>query len=119
MKGLIQFQYFDVNSFFKDKEFTLTGTREWSDYNTGEHQGTKLDVVITRDGTKYRKDKNGADITNLYEKMTIKVPKDISLPIGVKIVPHNAEAKIYGKYHNQLSVTADSVTVAGKEKPNA
>jgi hypothetical protein len=120
MKNLNQFQNFDAEAFFAKKELTLTGVRDWKDYQSGEHRGKKLDAVITRDDTHYRKSKNGEDVTNLYEKLIIKVPHDISLPIGTKIELRGVEAKIYGDYHNKLSITAESVTVANrKEKPNA
>lgn len=120
MKNLSQFQSFNAKAFFEGKELTLTGSREWKDFQSGEHLGTKLDAVITRDDTHYRKGKNGEETSNLYERLIIKVPHDVSLPIGVRLQLHDVEAKIYGDYHNKLSITAKSVTVAnGKEKPNA
>ena len=110
MKKLVQFQRFDILAFVHGKEFTVCGIGEWLDFATKAHLGTKLEVVISKDNTVYIQ-KDGEHITNLFEKLVFKVPKDIKVPMGAIVEPVNAVATIYGEYQNNLSVKADDVKV--------
>ena len=47
----------------------------------------------------------------MYEKLTIKVPKNIDVPMNAKVRVINPEASIYGEYRNQLSVVAEDIEV--------
>ena len=59
MKKLSQFSGFDDEAFSKGKLYLCTGQSEWKDYNTGEHLGTKVEVVIYRDDTAYVQKEDG------------------------------------------------------------
>ena len=50
----------------------------------------------------------------MYEKLTIKIPKEINVPMNSKIRLINPTANIYGEYRNQLSVVAEDVEVLDK-----
>ncbi len=115
MKALYLFFTFLWANFAADKEFTVTGVSDWLDYQTKQKLGTRVDVVISADATPYQS-KDGQQVSNLYEKLAFKVHKDITVPIGAKVVPVNAVATVYGQYRNQLSVKCDDIQVvqAGK-----
>ena len=113
MKKLNQFTFFDWNSFAKGKKFVSIGCKEWKNYDTGEHLGTKIDAVIAVDQTSYGNQANEI-VTNLYEKLTFKVPKDIAVPLNVEIQPKGVVATVYGDYRNLLSCMAEDIIVADK-----
>lgn len=108
MKALTQFNEFNWKGFSKDKVFVVTGVSEWRDYDTKQHMGTKVEVVISVDNTQYQQ-RDGKQISNLYEKLTFKVGKDIQVPIGAEVIPVNPVCSIYGEFRNQLSVRCDDV----------
>ncbi|WP_414150583.1 hypothetical protein ACIZ62_15695 [Acetobacterium carbinolicum] len=110
MRYLNQFNLFDMNSFMEGKVFMCTACREWKDFETNLHRGTVVDVVITQDNTVY-KQKNGETVTNLYEKLSFKVAKDIAVPVKTNIMPVNSTATIFGQYRNQLSIKCDDIKV--------
>lgn len=110
LKKLSQFVLFDFQAFSKGKVYRVTGSSEWLDYATKAHMGTKVDAAIVKDGTPYKL-KDGENVTNLYEKITFKIRKDVSVPINACVMPVNAVATVYGDYRNQLSVTADDIQV--------
>lgn len=118
MKSLNSFKVFDWNAFAKDKDFTVTGMSEWQDFHTKDHLGKKIEVIITRDDTVYPT-KQGDVQSNLYEKFTIKVSKDVDVSAGEKIVPVNPVAKGYGRtkdgnfsdFWTLLSVTCDDIEI--------
>ena len=114
MKKLSQFIMFDFDAFAKDKGFLCTGTKPWTDHESGVLRGTKVEAVIVRDKTPYAPSKDGEAVTNLFEKIVFKVPSKISVPVSSEIVPVNPVATVYGEYHNQLSVTAESIKVVSK-----
>lgn len=102
-------QFFDIEAFFKDKELTVIGKKEYQDYDTKKHLGTIVEVVITKDDTPYRQ-KDGEHVTNLFEKLSLKVNKDIdNVPIGSLAIPVNPICTVYGKYNNELSVRCEDV----------
>lgn len=109
------FLKFIWDEFCAGKEFTVTGVSEWVDYESKAHLGTKVDVVISADATTY-KAKDGQQISNLYERLTFKIAKNVTVPIGAKVVPVNAVATVYGQYRNLLSVKCDDIQVVQTEK---
>lgn len=115
MKFLNKFLDFSWMDFEKEKRFLSIGIREWIDFDTKEHLGTKIDAVITKDSTDYGL-KDGEVASNIYEKLTFKVPKDIDVAMNVEIKPKNVKASVYGEYRNQLSIIAEDVVVVGKKE---
>lgn len=115
MKLLSQFVKFDLESFLKGKTLEVNGYTAWDDFTSKKHLGTKLETVITKDNTVYDQ-KEGEDVTNRYEKLVIKVKKDVTFPRDTKVLPVNATATVYGEYRNQLSVTADDIKVIEPSK---
>ena len=113
MKNLYQFLEFKAEEFFKDKRFKSLSCLSWEDNNTGLHLGTKVELVIIHDGTVYQS-KTNKPVTNLYEKVIVKVPKDIDIPFGSEVKLVAVKALVYGEFKNQLSVTADDVVVVTK-----
>lgn len=115
MKFLTQFLNFSWNEFAQEKRFISIGIREWVNFDTKEHLGTKIDTVIAKDNTDYGV-KDGEVVSNIYEKITFKVPKDINIPMNVEIQPKKVKASVYGEYRNQLSVIADDIVVVSKKE---
>lgn len=115
MKHLNDFVIFDIDGFLKDKALMAVGIKEWTDYESKKHMGVKVEVVITQDNTPYRQ-KTGEQTTNRFEKLTIKVAKDVNVPLDTYIVPVNAKATVYGEYRNMLSITADDIKVLQPKK---
>lgn len=111
MKGLSLYLSFLWPEFIKGKTLKAVSCGPWVDYDTKAHMGTKVEAVIVEDNTVYPT-KEGKVISNLYERMQIKVrDKDISIPVGSVIEPINVAATVYGDYHNKLSVKAENVRV--------
>lgn len=113
MKKLSQFLKFDFEEFSKGKSYQAIGISEWKDYETKVHMGSKVEALIAKDNTSY-KQKEGEHVTNAFEKITFKIRKDVSIPVGAFVMPVNAVAVVYGEYRNQLSVTADDIRVIAK-----
>ena len=116
MKGLSLYLSFCWLEFVKGKTFKAVSCGPWVDFDTKVNMGTKVEVVIVEDNTEYPT-KGGKVISNLYERMQIKVPKEISIPVGSIVEPVGVEAKVYGDYHNKLSVKDDDVRVVS-QAPN-
>lgn len=53
-------------------------------------------------------------VNNMYEKLTVKLPKEMDVPMNVEVKLINPEASIYGEYRNQLSIVAEDVQVVSK-----
>lgn len=107
MKHLSQF--FDTEAFFAGKELTVTGKKEYQDYDTKKHLGTIVEVVITKDDTPYRQ-KDGEHVTNLLEKLSLKVNKDIvDVPMGAQAIPVNPICSVYGDYRDKLSIVCEDI----------
>ncbi|SFD30996.1 hypothetical protein [Ruminococcus albus] len=113
LKKLSQFEHFDAEGFFEKLNLGAVGQNEWKDFETGEHKGTKVEVVIIGDKHDY-KAASGVMISNIYEKLTVKVSKDITVPMNSHVRLINPIATVYGQYRNQLSVTADDIEVIKK-----
>lgn len=118
LKGLRQFvPPFDCNAFLTGKELVVTACKRWTDFDTKAILGTRLEVAIVKDETPYELGKNSEVISNLFEKLVIKIPKDISIPIGANVTLVNATGTIYGDYGNQLSIKADDVKAVSTTMP--
>jgi len=111
MKKLRQFNKFDCEAFFKDKDVRVLAHEDWNEYESGEVSkklGTKYKCVIASDNTKYNDD-NEIDV-NAGEQVDIKVPseaKDYKKFNRVQMI--NAVASVYGTFQNELSVIAEDV----------
>lgn len=118
MKHLKDFNTFDSEGFFKDKVLVARECSDWQDENTGIHQGTKVVVAIDKDNTVYQIKDGENFIDNAYEKITIKVKKDVKFARNTPVVLVNAVANIWGDYKDKLSVTADDMLLAQpKQQP--
>ena len=112
MKGLKQFLEFDLDGFLKDKEITFISSKAYYNYIDGqasdEVAGMKLECVITKDNTVY----NNNEITNEYEKITIKVPRadKINLKRGTRLKIEGV-GKVWGEYSQNLTVEATNIMV--------
>lgn len=115
MKHLSQFLHFNWDAFAEGKRFLVTSCRPWVDFDSKETLGTAVEVVIYKDETEYRQ-REGEQTTNLFEKLTFKVNKELDIPLKSFIEPINATATIYGEYRNQLSVKCDDITVLRQGK---
>lgn len=118
MKKLSVFLAFLFDVFAKNKVFMVSAVKPWVDFETKEHKGTAVEVVIVEDGTQYPPSKDGSVVTNLYEKFTVKVPKDVTAPVGSIVEIINGVGTVYGEYRNQLSVKADDVRVVQAQAPS-
>lgn len=114
MKKLYQFTYFDFQAFSHGKQYISTGLRPWKDHETGKVLGTIVDAIIYKDRTDYGTSKDGSKVSNLFEKISFKVPHKVEIPLSAEITPINAVATVYGEYRNQLSIRADDVQVVSK-----
>lgn len=112
LKKLSQFELFN-NSFFDALDLGTVGKSEWKNFDSGEHMGTKVELVIVGDRNAY-KTTNGEVVNNMYEKITVKIAKDIDVPMNAHVHLVNPQASIYGQYRNQLSIVADDIEVIKK-----
>ena len=112
VRGLKQFLEFDLDAFLKDKEVTFISAKPYYNYVDGqasdEVAGMKLECVITKDNTIYNND----EITNEYEKITIKVPRadKINLKRGTRLKVEGV-GKVWGEYSQNLTVEATNIMV--------
>lgn len=114
LKRLNRFSYFDIEMFLEGKKLLTIGVGEWKDFNSQTVLGTKVEVVIAEDKTDYG-NADGEVVSNLYEKLIIKVPAKLdNIPMNATVRLINPEAVVYGEYRNQLSITVQSVEVVGK-----
>lgn len=119
MKGLKYYIDFLWDLFARGKKFMVVNCTDWNDYQTKQHLGSKVEVVIVEDKTPYTST-NGEAVTNLYEKLTFKVSKEIKIPQNALVEPVNVTAKVYGEYRNQLSIKCDDIKILSQgQKPNA
>ena len=66
----------------------------------------------------YPSGKDGTgEYSNLFEKFTVKVFKDINVPVGATVELVNPVGTVYGEFRNQLSVRADDVRIVGGGQP--
>lgn len=110
------FQVFLIEEFLKGKELTVTNIKPWQDFDSKEILGVKVEVAITKDDTVYPAGRDGNVMTNLFEKLTFKVPKNsVDVKANDIVTPVHPVASIYGDYQNQLSITADDVVAVKNE----
>lgn len=114
MKGLSLYLSFLWPEFVKGKTLKAVSCGPWVDYQTKAHMGTKVEAVIVDDNTVYPT-KDGKVISNLYEHMQIKVPKEISVPVGAIVEPIDVEARVWGEYQNRLSVKAKDIHIINNQ----
>lgn len=112
MKKLKKYLKFDVESFVKDKMFTVKELKPTYLYEDGrridKEIGTTITLIIVQDLTKYD-DEIGV---NLYEAFNLKVSASLEaiknkLKIGeiYKLKTESLKATVFGQYQNQLSFT--------------
>ena len=112
MKGLGSFVSFNWAGFAAGKTFQVVGCAPWVDFETKAKLGSKVEVVITKDDTPYPV-KDGKVISNIFERIQFKAPKEIALPVGAIVEPVDAVATVYGHFRNKLSIKVDDVRIAG------
>lgn len=113
MKGLGSFVSFDWARFAAGKTFQAVDSGPWVDYDSKAKLGSKVEVVITKDDTVYPT-KNGKVISNIFERLQFKAPKDIAIPVGAIVEPVGAVATVYGDFRNKLSVKVEDVRVVNQ-----
>ena len=117
MQGLNQFLSFSCKAFLEAKTLSVVLCGPLSDYSTKQIIGSKITAVITQDNTSYKPKSDGTVISNLYEKVAIKVPgKNLNIAPGTVIGVINPVGTVYGEFRNQLSITAEDVKVAQPAK---
>lgn len=118
MRALHQFESFDLDRFLAGKRLAITAITDLFDRSSGAPIGKKVECAIVEDHTAYSPNKDGNIITNLYEKVLIKVkyPHSVEASIGDEIIPVNATATVYGDYRNKLSITADGFKIVSQKK---
>lgn len=113
LRGLAPF--FDFEQFAKDKELAVKDTRPLRDSTTGLVIGTRVEVLIWQDNTKYAPGRDGSIPTNRYNSFVVKVhKKDLDLEVDDIVEFKDVVAKIYGEYNNELTVDAEDVVVIRK-----
>lgn len=119
LKALRQFvPAFEAERFFEKKQLQVTACSAWNDYESKALMGTKVEVVIVVDNTEYQPTKKGDIISNVFEKLTVKVPRTVSFSVGTPVKLINPKAVIYGDFQNMLSVTCENiVSVTTKNNP--
>ena len=94
----------------------VLSSSDWRDYNDDSKVlGTRLSVGIVSDKTEYRR-KDGDNETNRFEKIYIKIGKNIDVPENAYISLINPTGAVYGEKKDQLSVTCDDVKVLVTKK---
>ena len=107
MKKLRKGLKFDAAWFFRGKVLVATECRPWTDYNTKEELGTKVEVVITKDATDY----GDPTVSNVFERFSIKVGRKIEVPAGSIVMPVDPECTVYGNFSENLSVKASDLRI--------
>lgn len=113
LKKLNQFNHFDTEGFFSKLKLITVGNSVWKEYGSNVVKGAKLEVVIAGDKHVYTCNE-GEVVNNMYEKLTVKVPKEIDVPMNVEVKLVNPKTNIYGEYRNQLSIVAEDIQVVSK-----
>lgn len=113
MKSLTQFERFDIDAFLKGKVLLFVSEKDYQKYENGEpvgREGIRAELIIVKDETQY---KEGKTQDNVYEKLSVKIPTsngslNLALNEQVRIV-NVKKASVYGKFRNDLSITAESI----------
>lgn len=110
MRFLSQFTYFDTEAFFQNKNLQVTGISVWKN-DTEQVLGSKVECVILSDKTRYKL-KDGESGSNIYEKISVKIPGSVNIPVGTYVaIPADAECTIWGQYRNNLSIKASKLNI--------
>lgn len=118
LKGLAKYNQFNWEKFAEGKEFAVTGISEYKDYVSGEHLGTRVDVVIISDKTPYEF-KDSEVYTNRFEKLVFKCSKkNLDIPLETRVRPRRVVASIYGEYRNMLSIKCEDVEILSDSAAN-
>ncbi|QXE01917.1 hypothetical protein [Terribacillus sp. DMT04] len=114
MKKLRQFNKFDAEEFFKDKDIRVVAQEPWYEYADKQKTkqiGTKYKCVIATDKTLYEGNDVEPDL-NAGEQIFVKVPKPPkNFKKFSKILFVNPTASIYGTFMSELAVKADDVDI--------
>lgn len=118
MYGLTQHLHFDCAAFLTGKVLSVASCGPLQDFATKQVTGSKVTTVITEDNTPYKPKADGSTISNLYEKIVVKVPgkMGLTIPVGSVVELINPVGTVYGEYRNQLSITADDIKIIGAAK---
>ena len=115
LKGLNQFQRFDLTAFLSGKRLIFVKSSDWKDRDAT--LGSKVVAQVVEDKTQYSQP--GTD--NFGEQLTVKVrgvaPSAFAQlrPLSTEVIVKDVErATIYGEYRNQLSIIAK---IAVKDAP--
>lgn len=120
MKNLRQFQIFDSESFFKDKQFVYMASNDYFEYKNGEKTdiklGVKVEAVIVNDRTAYK-----TDVTNEFEKINFKIENvDIfEMDKMARFTLNTSKIKtvtVFGQFQNQLSIVIDKSAIVPIQK---
>lgn len=117
MKKLRNYNRFDCEAFFKDKDVRVMAHEAWNDYHEGQitkQLGTKYKCVIATDNTKYDGENVEPDL-NAGNQIDVKVsqpPKDYKKFSRITFI--NATASVYGTFMSELSVKAEDVDIQAK-----
>ena len=110
LKGLSQFNMFDLDEFLREKRLLFVKALQWSDRSEQSKAiGTKIVVQIWEDNTSY----SNPATSNFGEQLIIKV-RNLELsafdkwkPLATEVIVTDIErATIYGDYRNQLGIIA-------------
>ena len=106
MKGLKEFQKFDLEAFLTDKEIMYLDFSQWYEYKKVVKNEApsciKMSFVIVKDDTKY-----STDVNNEYEKFDVKVRGVSSVNIKKRsLVKIKGVAKVWGDFNQNLSIEA-------------
>lgn len=114
MKKLREFNRFDCEAFFKDKDVRVIAHENWNEYEEGKATkkvGTKYKCIIVTDKTIYK----GTDVVsdlNAGEQIDVKVAQEAkSYKKFSRIKFINATASVYGSFMSELSVKAEDVEI--------
>lgn len=115
INGAGQFEKFGWQEFCGDKVLMVKNVAPMRNYDTGEITGTKVEALIIKDDTQYKPKADGSVVSNLFNALSVKLPKqDVNVKIGDIVEFKNVTAKVWGDFRNELSVTAEDVTVVGQ-----
>lgn len=117
IKQLRQYNVFDAEAFFKDKDVRVISSEPWSEYQDGKitkELGTKYQCIIATDNTKYKGDNVAPDLNAGYQ-VDVKVEKPAKdFKKFSKITFVNSTATVYGTFMHELSVQAEDVIISEK-----
>lgn len=109
MKGLSQFQKFDIERFNIGKKYVCANCGPLKDKDKNVI-GTRIEACIVEDNTAYQTPKDGSKISNVFNKVNVKVlDKTLNVNIGDQIEFVNPAGRVWGDFNNNLSITAKDV----------